>query len=422
MNVLNWKQKLYSDESIEKINLREYSPHMGTNLNSAYSDINIEIQNQDQFLLPSDSFIYIEGKISKEDGNNFGQNDTIGFVNNGIMYLFDRIGYKINEKEIEGYSYPGQATTMHSILKYPKNYPQGTKFAWLADQGKTFTNISNKERRKFTTKDGNFSAVIPLSHLFGFSENHQKVMYGVKHALTLRRSHDNDAIIKPETMNDNEDAVANAKVTLSKISWHMPHINLSDHSQLSLLSDINNKVSLDIAFLSKQCERISLPQNSREMDWKLNVTAGSERPRYIFLAFQSNRDNNQKVNPSNFDHLHISNVYVQLNSERYPEENLNIDFSKNHFSRLYKMAVDYHQNTGQSEAFAYAMEDFKDVYPIFVLDVSRQAERLKNTPIDVRIKASFKENLQNDHVYAYAVILSDKIINLQSDGNKMIIY
>ena len=41
---------------------------------------------------------------------------------------------------------------------------------------------------------------------------------------------------------------------------------------------------------------------------------------------------NQKVNPSNFDHLHVTNAYVQLNSERYPEENnLNINFSKNHF-------------------------------------------------------------------------------------------
>ena len=59
MESLNWKQSVYSDKSIKNINIREYFPHTGTNLNEAYSDIHVEIQNQDQFLLPGDSFIYI---------------------------------------------------------------------------------------------------------------------------------------------------------------------------------------------------------------------------------------------------------------------------------------------------------------------------------------------------------------------------
>ena len=59
MESLNWKQSVYRDDSIKKTNIREYSPHTGTNLNYAYSDIHIEIQNQDQFLLPGDSYIYI---------------------------------------------------------------------------------------------------------------------------------------------------------------------------------------------------------------------------------------------------------------------------------------------------------------------------------------------------------------------------
>ena len=83
------------------------------------------------------------------------------------MYLFDRIGYKVNDKEIEGYSYPGVATTIKGILTYPKYYTQGSQFAWLQDRGKTFTNVGNKERRKLM-RDGHFSVAIPLSHIFGF--------------------------------------------------------------------------------------------------------------------------------------------------------------------------------------------------------------------------------------------------------------
>ena len=44
MENLNWKQSVYRDDSIKKTNIREYSPHTGTNLNDAYSDIHIEIQ------------------------------------------------------------------------------------------------------------------------------------------------------------------------------------------------------------------------------------------------------------------------------------------------------------------------------------------------------------------------------------------
>ena len=41
-----------------------------------------------------------------------------------------------------------------------------------------------------------FSVILPLDHMFGFYENYRKVMYGLKHVLTLRRNHNNDAIIK----------------------------------------------------------------------------------------------------------------------------------------------------------------------------------------------------------------------------------
>ena len=67
----------------------------------------------------------------------------------------------------------------------------------LQDRGKTFTNVSNKERRKLI-KDGHFSVAIPLSHIFGFCEYYKKVTYGYKHTLTLRRNHDNDAILKAD--------------------------------------------------------------------------------------------------------------------------------------------------------------------------------------------------------------------------------
>ena len=69
-------------------------------------------------------------------------------------------------------------------------------------------------------------------------------MYGLKHVLTLRRNHNNDAIIKSaeqgEIGGEARDWITNGKMGLKKISWHMPHIQLSDQAQLSLYSNIRN--------------------------------------------------------------------------------------------------------------------------------------------------------------------------------------
>ena len=47
METLNWNEKLINDESFEKLDYFEYSPHIGTNLNAKHGDIRIVIQNQD---------------------------------------------------------------------------------------------------------------------------------------------------------------------------------------------------------------------------------------------------------------------------------------------------------------------------------------------------------------------------------------
>ena len=62
--------------------------------------------------------------------------------------------------------------------------------------------------------------------------------------------------------------------------------------------------------------------------------------------------------------------------------------------------------------------DYKTLYPLFVFDVSKQSERLKNSITDIQIKAQFNVNVPAG-TEAFAVVISDKLVNFQSDGNKM---
>ena len=60
---------------------------------------------------------------------------------------------------------------------------------------------------------------------------------------------------------------------------------------------------------------------------------------------------------------------------------------------------------------------FRTLYPLFLFDVSEQSEKLKYSTTDIQIKMHFSANVPANN-QAYAVIISDRLINFQSDGNK----
>ena len=99
-------------------------------------------------------------------------------------------------------------------------------------------------RRKYIVVNsdprGTFSFKIPLKHIFGFCEDYDKAVYGLKHNLTLTRNDDNDAIFR--AANDAVgNAIANGKVILSKVSWFMPHVTPADKDKMELYKIIERK-------------------------------------------------------------------------------------------------------------------------------------------------------------------------------------
>ena len=60
---------------------------------------------------------------------------------------------------------------------------------------------------------------------------------------------------------------------------------------------------------------------------------------------------------------------------------------------------------------------FKTLYPLFLFNVSKQSEKLKYSTTDIQIKMHFSANVPAN-TQAYAIIISDRLINFQSDGNE----
>ena len=86
-NIINWKEKSHVDNLQKKIIVYEYKPHQGTRLNDV-GDVRITIINEDQFIHPSESFLYFEGELAtKETGGRYPKTEKeITFIRNALTH------------------------------------------------------------------------------------------------------------------------------------------------------------------------------------------------------------------------------------------------------------------------------------------------------------------------------------------------
>ena len=176
---------------------------------------------------------------------------------------------------------------------------------------------------------GTFSFRIPLKNIFGVCEDYDKIVYGLQHSLTLVRKTDDDAIFRGAT-------AGAGKVSLDKISWFMSHVISGDSEKFFIYNNIESKVKLPVAYRTRQCDMLSVPE-STSFTWRLSVKTAPEKPRFIIVHIQTDKDGNQTKNPSTLDHVNLKNAYVTLISDRYPAVDYNLSSSTKNFLRCMVM-------------------------------------------------------------------------------------
>ena len=433
-SILRITDPILKDDSIDKYEEIAYERIAGTNLNAPGQDIRLTIETQDIFTYPSESYLIVEGYLEKNlnppNATVYNRDtDLITLTNNGIMHLFKRIRYDLSGQEIENLVHPGQATTMIGLLKYPDDFSKskGLNQLWYKDTNINAT-IGNDGNSGFAVRRhyifasdpvGTFSFRIPLKHIFGFCGDYDKIVYGLKHNLTLTRNNDNDAIYR----NNNDTAGAamvDGRVILTEISWFMPHVTPADQYKMELYKIIERKEKIPVGYRMLQCDSASVPQ-AKNFSWRLSVKSSPEVPRFIIIGFQAGKSGNQQQNPSIFDNVNINNIYAMLNSTRYPTVDYNIDFAKNMFSRVYGDAAEFRSKFFNMDELIsnpnFTPLEYRLMYPLFLFDVSKQSEKLKYSTTDIQIKMDFRNN-PPANTQVYGVIISDRLINFQSDGNK----
>lgn len=387
-NILNVASDVKFDESLTQFQYHSHQPYAGNTFNTS-DEIRIPIHQQDVYTFPSLSYVYLEGRILKKDGNT---GTTSKLTNNAFAFLFDEIRYELNGIEVDRVRNPGITTTLKGHISFSANQVKGLENAGWTTPGNTLS----------IDKNGFFSACLPLDILLGICEDYRKILINIKQELILiRSSSDLNSVMGSDDV----------QIKLDKVVWRMPHIRVSDNERLRLLKMVDKNKTISIPFRSWDLyEYPNLPASQQE-NWTVKTSTNLEKPRYVIIAFQTDRTRNASKDSSQFDSCKLKNLKLYLNSEQYPYDDLNLDFTQGKVALLYEMfnefQTSYYGNIHSQPLLSRS--DFEKLSPVAVIDCSKQSEAIKSTTIDIRVQLEASENFPAN-TKAYCLILHDKII------------
>lgn len=383
------------DETLWEKEYHTHNPYASSKLNNN-DEIRIPIQQQDIYTLPSESYLYIEGKVTKKDGT---EGTTIPFINNPMTYLFDEIRYEISGVTVDSTKKVGIASTLKglcSISPQEKNLLQIA--GWVSPDADTIT----------PNTKGNFDFSIPLKLLLGFAEDYRKILINVKQELVLlRSSNDKDLILAPGTVTE---ATLDWKLSLNKIVWRVPHLKLADEHRITLLRQLKADRDIVLPFRSWELHEYPILPETERHTWTIKTSNHLEKPRYVIFGLQTDRRSKITADPTLFDHCKLKNCKLFLNSQFFPYDNLNISFDKDRFSILYEMYSRFQSSYyGKANTPLLSPLQFKSKTPIVVIDCSKQNESVKSSSVDIKLEMEFESNIPAN-TSAYCLILHDKIV------------
>ena len=375
------------DNSIEKINYISHYPFVKQFESS--SDISIKCQNNDGFILPSRSYLYVELSLLDKNGTPvLANNASCKLSNMAAFGLFQEMRYNINSQLIERNSNPFISCTIKTLLHQKKHSEQ------------TLEN-SSWSRNGFS--GGKFCFSIPLNKIFGFAEACDHVFPYSIHELVLTRSKNDDNCI---IVNGDD----NFTVRIDEIQWKLPVVRPSPDAHSMLISRIKSDEPINLAF--RTFELHSNPSLSGDsLAWTVKSSIAGESSRWIILAFSTDKLYNKKKVGNIFDQCSVSDIKVYLNNNVYPENDLSINFENEKYSMIYEFYQnfqrEYNNNTTESDPMLSKTE-FKES-PLYVIDCSRQPTVVKPSTVDLKVELKLNKPLP-DKTILHCLTIYDKAI------------
>ena len=409
---LNEKYEINRD--ILKCDYIRYSPSEISTVNTANSQVYINIPREDSVISLLNSYLELNFDVLRADNSNrYVNNNDIRLVNLGPIGLFSNYRLTTSSgKHLENIDHAHLVSLMYKLLTSSKG-SDDLSIGFDRDRTRRRNELTNNKNIK-----GKYHIRIYLKDVFGFPEYQEKGTYGLGYKLTLTRITDNAVLNKANAIN-------NGKIKINAIEWYVPHYTPSVQQQNILSKQILNKTPTQIQYPERS---VFMKEVITQNVWtfELGTQEGINIPMYIFVAFQQNdRQHDQNLNNDTFVRLPVISAQVVIGTERYPDAAIILNYDDDDYSQAYGLIKEAFRALTKDDILQpYISEnDFRssnnnnDIgYNIYAFDIRYQKNFENAHPIKVEFK--FSENIDAG-IYGYALVLTNRLISITSDGQRM---
>lgn len=378
--MLNIEEGVDYSDVVTGCEYHTHKPYASTTFKNN-DEIRIPISQQDIITAPFDSTLHISGTISgKKTG---GADADVSLVNNAICFLFEDIRFEVGGIVVDRTKNVGITSTIKNLLSVREAESKILKNAcWLGPGN--------------TVKLNKFTFSVPLRMLLGFAEDYRKIMVNIKQELILlRAASDKNALLSADA--------DNLALEITDLYWRVPHLTVSDRFKEKLLKQVDKDMPVHLPFRSWELHEYPALPTTNRFSWTVKTSSQLEKPRYVVLAFQTDRKDKSNKDMSCFDNCSLTDVKLYLNSQYYPYDNIRGDYCVM-YSMYANFQKSYYETTHNSPIMDY--DTFKDTCPLYVIDCSKQNDTIKSGPVDVRLEFETKENIKANTT-AYCLLLHD---------------
>ena len=398
------------NNDIHKSKIIKYKPNKPATKNTVNTNINIILNREENHLNLRDSYLEIEIVVSDDAGGVFANDANIRLVNYGMRALFSSIKLETSGgRTIEYIDHCHPNLLMYKLLtSIGDEYESG----FVRNQGNRDSQLKGDH---IAAQREHMYMMVKMSDLFGFVNDLEKIIYGLGFKLLLKRNNNDRALYR---VNANPGAVANdGKIEIRDISWCVPSIDPSNDNRIIVQKGLGKENNVDFSYYERKTFYKNVP-NATNFLFDLGMESGMER-QYIIVGFENNIVKEQNHDASTFDVTNVTECFCKIGSEFYPEDRMNINYGTNNYNEAFKEIVSFNKDyNGLAHNIKPYINHrtFKSNYRIYVFDTRYQSDQIGPQPMQLNLKFSAAVA----DVICHALVLTRKVISVNSDGNKMV--
>ena len=368
---------------------------------------------------------YLEFNITvrKNDDTNFHYDAPVRLVNNGFAYCFKeaRLGTTIGS-DIEINKLCGQVSNIMRVISNKdgdllsqfdnineNDIPILEQLADLPVQIRDTPHQKMLINNHTDANKGKIKGYLYLEDIFGFCKTFKKVTKNLGFHITFK-TNDLQNIIYSSMADD-------IIVTINNLYLYVPNLipNVETQVMFNEATQNNYKISFDEWYT----ERRIISDTITQMD--IGTSQHVNSPKYLIGAHQTriradtaNKNNNIAI----FDNLNLQKYYVEIDSVRYPQDNVFVNYEQNDYIQQYQdLKLFFKEYIGEELMSPFiSYPDMKTKYPIEIIDLRHQTDHI--SPKKVQLFQEYSADPNNAKFYL--ILIRRREIELISDGNKLI--